>query len=370
VNTEIRAVRASADEVWAALSEPARIRQWWGRLDPAFRAGKLSQLDLGDGDVYALEVLRLEPPHRLEFRRRLLGIDSTETIRWQITPTGGCLVAVTWSAPGADDDARSAGREEWRSVTERLERFLAGDTLPPAPRDREFVLGTELPGSPESVRTHLEDFLAARFADGTILGDVRLRFTAAGQLTVELEHDDWAAPTSARIVVLDRGQGTKLVVRHRGWAATAYDGGERGRQRARFADFWHQLLLRFTLAYARSWRIPTLTAVDLNGRMAKPELFVFDANRSTLWERGHLPRAVFIGPEDIPLDRLPADKDAELVFYCRDSRCLTAYLSAARARTLGYPNTYVMEGGREAWADAGLPLVPENDAGVIEREKG
>src|SRR5262249_46637363 len=112
----------------------------------------------------------------------------------------------------------------------------------------------------------------------------------------------------------------------------------------------------------RSWRIPTLSAVDLKNRFDRPGLFVFDSNRTTLWERGHVPQSVFVGQEDIPVDLLPSDKNAELVFYCRDAMCLTAYLSAAQARTLGYPNTFVMEGGREAWANSGFPLVSKDGA--------
>jgi rhodanese-related sulfurtransferase len=118
--------------------------------------------------------------------------------------------------------------------------------------------------------------------------------------------------------------------------------------------------MRFTLEYAHSWEIPTLSAADLKNRMGQGDVFVFDANRTTLWERGHVPQSVFVGQEDIPIDRLPADKSAELVFYCRDSMCLTAYLSAAQARTLGYANTFVMEGGRAAWAKSGFPLVSKN----------
>jgi rhodanese-related sulfurtransferase len=140
-------------------------------------------------------------------------------------------------------------------------------------------------------------------------------------------------------------------------------------QRKRFAAFWHRFLLRFTLDCARSWQIPTLSAAELKARMELPEVFVLDANRATLWERGHVPQAVFVGQEDIPLDRLPPDKDAELVFYCRDTMCLTAYLSAAQARTLGYPNTFVMEGGRKAWAESGFSLVPENGADVLELDQ-
>jgi rhodanese-related sulfurtransferase len=66
---------------------------------------------------------------------------------------------------------------------------------------------------------------------------------------------------------------------------------------------------------------------------------------------------------------LPADKNAELVFYCRDSMCLTAYLSAAQARTLGYPNSLVMEGGRAAWAKSGFPLVSQNGTAASDQEE-
>ena len=86
---------------------------------------------------------------------------------------------------------------------------------------------------------------------------------------------------------------------------------------------------------------------------------VFDSNRETLWEQGHLPGAVAVGQETFPPEVLPADRGAALAFYCRDLQCLTAYLSAGRARSLGYTRVFVLEGGREAWAQAGLPLVAE-----------
>ena len=357
---ETRAVRATADRIWTALTEPDELRRWWGELAPGLQLGRLSQLQPGDGEVHALEVFDLAAPHRLGYRRRLFGIDTKETVRWTVADG---LVTVTASGAEADDDRPAIAYEQWREQLDRLGRYVDGEPLPPVPRDREFVLGTELPGEPAAVRAGLATFLAEAFKPGSVLDGVRIRSGPADDdaLTFDLDHPSWAAPTAARIVLLARGQGTKLVIRHRGWAGTSADEPERARRRAEFAGFWHRLLLRFTLSYAKDWAIPTLTADDLNQRLAQPELFVFDANRATLWERGHLPGAVFVGQEDLPLDRLPADREAELVFYCRDEMCLTAYLSAAKARTLGYPHTYVMEGGRQAWADAGLPLVADND---------
>ncbi len=54
------------------------------------------------------------------------------------------------------------------------------------------------------------------------------------------------------------------------------------------------------------------------------------------------------------LDRLPADKDARVVLYCR-----TGPMSERAARdlvALGYTNVYNLVGGFSAWAEAGLPL--------------
>ncbi|GAA5178994.1 hypothetical protein GCM10023322_07590 [Rugosimonospora acidiphila] len=418
-----RAVRAPAESAWEALTDPRLAGQWWGEVSPEFRVGQLSQLVMGDGDVYALEVLRLDAPHRLEYRRRRFGIDVKETICWDLTPHGdGCLITVGYPEGGTGADRREPEHEEWLRHTDRLERWLVGAPVPPIPPTQEFILSTDLPGDPPAVRSAMAQFLQKAFqlpgdpysrwfsttltlTDGGEPGELRLTLGAAGDLSgpndlsgidgaggsgdertasdggqdgidrgaepllVELEHPSWWFPTAAELLLRRQGQGTRLTVRHRGWEGTGADDDARGRQRRRFAQFWHRLFLRFTLQYARSLRIPTLTAVDLSNRMDRPDLFVFDANRTTLWQRGHVPEAVFVGQEDIPVDRLPADRQAQLVFYCRDSMCLTAYLSAAKARTLGYPNTFVMEGGRRAWAESGFPLVSETGESAADWEK-
>jgi rhodanese-related sulfurtransferase len=54
------------------------------------------------------------------------------------------------------------------------------------------------------------------------------------------------------------------------------------------------------------------------------------------------------------LDRIPADKDAPIVLYCR-----TGPMSERAARdlvALGYTKVYNLVGGFTAWSEAGLPL--------------
>lgn len=54
------------------------------------------------------------------------------------------------------------------------------------------------------------------------------------------------------------------------------------------------------------------------------------------------------------LDRLPADKDAPVVLYCRSGPM--SERAATELVGLGYTNVYNLDGGLIAWSSAGLPL--------------
>jgi len=55
------------------------------------------------------------------------------------------------------------------------------------------------------------------------------------------------------------------------------------------------------------------------------------------------------------LDRLPADKNAPVVLYCRSGRMSVE--AATELAGLGYTNVYNLVGGFNAWSAEGLPLL-------------
>jgi rhodanese-related sulfurtransferase len=65
---------------------------------------------------------------------------------------------------------------------------------------------------------------------------------------------------------------------------------------------------------------------------------------------------------------LPADKNAKIVFYCFDKRCMASDAAAERACDAGYKNVYVMGDGIIGWHMMGEPIHQVTEAEAVSTE--
>lgn len=116
---------------------------------------------------------------------------------------------------------------------------------------------------------------------------------------------------------------------------------------------------------------PTLSAPELHRRLSSGEgAVVVDVRTPVEFDEVHAPQAV-----NIPLDRLSADElakagcvkcDQPVYLLCRGGQRATK--AAAWLHSAGFTHAVVVEGGTQAWIEAGLP-VTRGTAKVISLER-
>ncbi|WP_225850079.1 SRPBCC domain-containing protein [Streptomyces sp. HPF1205] len=113
------------EEVWAALTDPVLVEQWFGALRGPLRPGRDNVLDFGDGDFFALRPLRVEEPVALSWTWRFLGIEDPALIEWTLAPTpGGTRVRVRHLEEDGIQTTRRELLEGWQDFLSRLNRYL------------------------------------------------------------------------------------------------------------------------------------------------------------------------------------------------------------------------------------------------------
>ena len=85
------------------------------------------------------------------------------------------------------------------------------------------------------------------------------------------------------------------------------------------------------------------------------DVMIIDARpKRAKYDKGHIPMAISI-PDmefDKHIDKLPANKNALLIFYCEGQKCKLSHKSAHKAETLGYDNVKVFADGYPGWLAA------------------
>ena len=99
-----------------------------------------------------------------------------------------------------------------------------------------------------------------------------------------------------------------------------------------------------------------LTVQEVSALVARNAASVFDDNHEERYKAGHVPGAVWLSYDAVTADKLPADKDRTLVFYCANEHCGACHKAADAAVALGYTKVFIMPPGIAGWEAAGLAV--------------
>lgn len=98
-----------------------------------------------------------------------------------------------------------------------------------------------------------------------------------------------------------------------------------------------------------------ITPQELNAMMTKKDFVLVNTHIPYEGELANTDAFVPYDALDENLGKLPADKSAKIVLYCRSDRMST--IAAKALVKKGYTNLYNLVGGMAAWESAGLPLI-------------
>ena len=108
---------------------------------------------------------------------------------------------------------------------------------------------------------------------------------------------------------------------------------------------------------------PDITIKELKSEMAAQKVTLLDANGTESWEKGHIPGAInFEATEAKLASVLPKDKNALVVAYCGNPRCMAYQAAAKAAKKLGYTNIKHLSAGIAGWKEAGEKTEPGKSA--------
>lgn len=117
------------ESVWAAITEPERLADWWppfaAEITVDLRVGGRIVFDWPDADLptMAFEIVRLEPPTLLEHTHTAPG----SWMRWQLEPVAdGTRLVATYAVPDVTASVERGDVVGLHHSLDRLEPALAG----------------------------------------------------------------------------------------------------------------------------------------------------------------------------------------------------------------------------------------------------
>jgi uncharacterized protein YndB with AHSA1/START domain len=128
-----RSFRHSVDDVWDAITRPARLAEWWLPFDAEIvielvEGGRFEMRSTaGEPVTLSWTVLRVEPPRLLEHTH----VDPGSVVRWELRPDGdGCTLVLSQTTPTRCLAIEGNYLVGLHTSLERLSRALDGTPVP------------------------------------------------------------------------------------------------------------------------------------------------------------------------------------------------------------------------------------------------
>jgi uncharacterized protein YndB with AHSA1/START domain len=121
-----RQLRHPVEAVWAALTEPEQMEQWWAHAaELELAEGGRARLEWLNGPAVAEgRVTRLEPPTTIEFDTDIHG-----RLRWELEPDGDGTVLTFTADAQLPEDWELEVLAGWHIHLDHLEHVLDGGTI-------------------------------------------------------------------------------------------------------------------------------------------------------------------------------------------------------------------------------------------------
>jgi uncharacterized protein YndB with AHSA1/START domain len=255
---------ASAEAAFEALAQPAGLASWFGAPTTPLIAGGTTRVELGDGDFFSIDVIAMEPPVRLAYESRFLGLGARDRIGWSVTRNGTrTLITVTDEHPGRSAREVAVMRAGWRDFLDRLQRYLADGRSARYDWRRDLDGGVELPGAVGAVAARLfgaaeldrwQPWRATAWRSGASLevpdgespSTLHLAKLERGETELRLvvTAREWQQPTRVRLALVSHRGGSLLTFSHMGWGGIDARDDVQRLQRKRFCGLWIESLTR------------------------------------------------------------------------------------------------------------------------------
>jgi uncharacterized protein YndB with AHSA1/START domain len=122
-------------KVWAALTTPERLEEWFGAAKIDLRVGGTLHLTFGAGKSAEFSITRVEAPHVLSWSWMIDGLNTS--VLFELAPDGdGCQLTLTHSGLSGRNGRGAGVRAGWHAHLEGLADSLDGRTTSWAVKER------------------------------------------------------------------------------------------------------------------------------------------------------------------------------------------------------------------------------------------